>query len=251
MWLPPVKELHYFDKLATKRTLLDAKERRRVGLKGLLRLDAWFFRYWLAKRSDVWYAALFREAKCKGLITGEITPAYATVDVETLRRIKRTNSEIKLVFIMRDPVERAWSAVSNAMKKGSFEGAATVESMIQRARSSGTASRSAYAQTIGRVEAVFPRSQIRYFFFEDLRSRPTRTHRGPILVLGSAARNLCIRTIAKRGECCRGSKPIPLEFSITLARDYITSVQELCQRFEGPPHSWRDRYEKLLEGCDK
>ena len=118
LWLPPVKELHYFDKLDTKRTILDANERRRVGFRGLITIDPWFFRYWLIRRSDAWYEALFHQAQRKGLLTGEITPAYATVDEDVLRRIKRTNNEIKLVFIMRDPVERAWSAVNNAVKKG-------------------------------------------------------------------------------------------------------------------------------------
>ena len=122
LWLPPVKELHYFDKLETKWTILDAKERRRVGFRGLLRIDPWFFRYWLIRRSDAWYEGLFRGAQRKGLLTGEITPAYATVDEGVLRRIQRTNSKIKLVFVMRDPVERAWSAVNNAMKKGSDRG---------------------------------------------------------------------------------------------------------------------------------
>ena len=31
LWLAPVKELHYFDKLDTVRTCLDPKERRRLG----------------------------------------------------------------------------------------------------------------------------------------------------------------------------------------------------------------------------
>ena len=187
LWLPPVKELHYFDKLDTKRTILDAKERRRVGFRGLITIDPWFFRYWLMRRSDAWYEALFRQAQRKGRLTGEITPAYATLDEDVLRRIRRTNNDIKLVFIMRDPVERAWSAVNNAVKKGSIKGSPTVDTMIERARSPGTASRSAYAQTIKRVEAVFPHSQIRYCFFEDLSSCPTTAYCRPILFPGCAA----------------------------------------------------------------
>ena len=171
LWLPPVKELHYFDRLETKRTILDPKERRRVGLKRLLSLDPWLVSYWLRARSDKWYARLFRAAKARGLVAGEITPAYATLDETVLRRIKRMNDNIKLIFVMRDPVERAWSAVNNAAKKGAAD-ASSVEKSIERARESGTAARSAYADTIRRLEAVFPASQIHYCFFEDLRDRP-------------------------------------------------------------------------------
>src|SRR5215210_2387932 len=68
LWLPPVKELHYFDKLDTMRTILDAKERRRVRLNGLLSLNPWLFRFWLGKRGDAWYAELFHHAQTQGLI---------------------------------------------------------------------------------------------------------------------------------------------------------------------------------------
>src|SRR3954452_15598229 len=98
LWLPPVKELHYFDKLATTRTYLDAKERRRVRMKGLLSLDPWLFRYWFGRRGDRWYAKLFDAAQQNGLLAGEITPAYATLDEQVLRRIERINGEVKLIF---------------------------------------------------------------------------------------------------------------------------------------------------------
>ena len=54
-----------------------------------------------------------------------------------LRRVQRMNDKIKLIFVMRDPVERAWSAVNNAAKKGAAD-ASTVESSVKRARESGS-----------------------------------------------------------------------------------------------------------------
>ena len=74
--------------------------------------------------------ACFATLKARGLIAGEITPAYATLDEKVLRRIQRMNDKIKLIFVMRDPVERAWSAVNNAAKKGAAD-ASTVEKSIE------------------------------------------------------------------------------------------------------------------------
>ena len=88
-----------------------------------------------------------------------------------LRRIKRMNDKIKLIFVMRDPVERAWSAVNNAAKKGLAD-LSTVETSIEQARKSGAEARSAYVDTIKRLEAVFPANQIHYCFFDDLRDQP-------------------------------------------------------------------------------
>jgi hypothetical protein len=247
LWLPPVKELHYFDKLDTTRTVLDAKERRRVRLRGLLSLNPWLFRYWLGRRSDHWYAKLFHQAQTKGLIAGEITPAYATLDEGTLRRIQRMNRDIKLVFVMRDPVERAWSAVNNAVKKGVVD-APMVDAIIERARAPGTAARSAYADTIKRLEVIFPGRQICYCFFEDLRDRPETLTSGLLSFLGVEPGAAAPVQLPKAVNAAAGFKPIPTEFSREMARDYLPSVRELCQRFEGPPHSWRARYETLLNG---
>ena len=246
LWLPPVKELHYFDRLETKRTILDPKERSRVGLKQLLSLDPWLVSYWLRARSDEWYASLFRGAKAKGLVAGVITPAYATLDETVLRRIKRLNDKVKLIFVMRDPVERAWSAVNNAAKKG--VDASTVEKSIKRARESGAAARSAYADTIRRLEAVFPASQIHYCFFEDLRDRPEALTSDLFSFLGVAPVPPTPVQLPRAVNVAAGSKPIPAEFSRTMARDYLPMVGDLCRRFDGPPHRWRTRYETLLNG---
>jgi hypothetical protein len=241
LWLPPVKELHYFDKLDIERTILNPKERRRVGLKRLASLDPWLIRFWFRARSDDWYASLFSGAKAKGLIAGEITPAYATLDETILWRIKRMNDGIKLIFVMRDPVERAWSAVNNAAKKGAD--ASTVEKSIERAREWGTVARSAYADTIKRLEAVFPASQIHYCFFDDLRDRPKALTADLLSFLGVEQLPLQLPPAV---NVAAGSKAIPPEFSREMAGDYFAMVQLLCRRFQGPPHKWRARYENLL-----
>ncbi len=246
LWLPPVKELHYFDRLDSTRTILDAKERRRVGLRGLLSLDPWLFRYWFGRRSDDWYAKLFQQAQDEGLIAGEITPAYATLDEDILRRIQRMNGKVRLVFVMRDPVERAWSAVNNAAKKGLVDDAHSVETTIKRARTPGSVARSAYAETIKRLEHIFPKDQIYYCFFEDLRDRPESLTSALFSFLGVEPGPSVPIQLPRAVNVAAGAKPIPSEFSREMARDYLPVVGDLCQRFDGPPQEWRARYERLL-----
>lgn len=249
LWLPPVKELHYFDRLDIKRTILSPKERRRVGLKRLASLDPWLINYWFRTRDDDWYASLFRSAQAKGMIAGEITPAYATLGEDMLRRIQRMNDKIKLIFVMRDPVDRAWSAVNNAAKKGAAD-ASTVEKSIERARESGAVARSAYADTIKRLEAVFPASQIHYCFFDDLRDRPKALTAELLSFLGVEPVPATPLHLPQAVNVAAGSKAVPLEFSREMAGDYLSMVQQLCRRFQGPPHKWRARYENLLEGVE-
>ena len=64
--------------------------------------------------------------------------------------------------------------------------------------------------------------------------------------LGVPPENSAFVQLPSAVNVAAGVKPIPLEFSIAMARDYLPSVEELCRQFDGPPHSWRDHYEKLL-----
>ena len=59
LWLPPVKELHYFDKPEVSRTVADDKELRRVILLALYAPSLWHFPYLLGKRNQDWYVRLF------------------------------------------------------------------------------------------------------------------------------------------------------------------------------------------------
>jgi Sulfotransferase family len=249
LWLPPVKELHYFDKLDTRRTAFDAKERRRVRLSGLKSLDPWLFRYWFGRRGDSWYERLFADAQAKGLIAGEITPAYATLNEKVLRRIHHMNGKTKFIFIMRDPVDRVWSAVNNAAKKGAAD-TSTVSGALERARDSGARARSAYADTITRLEAIFPEKQIHYCFFDDLRDRPEALTADVLAFLGVEPKPTVAIKLPQAVNVAAGSKGAPLEFAREMARDYLPMVEQLCRRFDGPPRQWRARYEHLLNGAD-
>ncbi len=246
LWLPPVKELHYFDKPEITRTILNAHERRRIGLKRLVRLDPWQLRFWLGRRNDRWYASLFADARARGLVPGEITPAYATLPEPTLRRIRDLNPDLRLVYILRDPVDRAWSAVHNAAKKGD-PSAAHVETAIARAREPGVVARSAYADTIERLEAVFGAERLRCCFFEDLRDRPAALTAELLRFLGVEPIPLALPQAV---NVAAGSKAVPLAFARAIAADALPTVERLCRRFDGAPQAWRARYEKLISGDD-
>lgn len=248
LWVAPVKELHYFDKSDTPRTVMDPKERQRVGLSGLKSLDPWYVRYWFGARSDDWYARLFRRAQTKGFIAGEVTPAYATLDESVFRRIHRMNGNIKLVFVMRDPVDRVWSAVSNAYKKGKGRARGTLTNRQVRSwmREPGRASRSAYLDTIERIEGIFPKRQIHYCFFDDLRDRPEQFSRDIFSFLGVDPDQAEQIELPEAINTAAGDKTVPDIFALDMAKEYLPMVEALSQRFGEVPERWRARYEDML-----
>lgn len=249
LWLPPVKELHYFDEpVRSKRYYRYLRMRLISGLWVRRPLSRFDLSYFLGRRSDAWYCNLFEPARRRGLLTGEITPAYSILDEAALQRLKALSPDVKLIYLMRDPVMRSWSAVMKLRRKRGLAGVPTGEEAINDARTEGVWKRSSYLDCVERLERVFRREQIFYGFFEQLAEDPTAfvTHLLKFLGVepGDVARLL---PPAPVNVAAAGRKP-PAEFSRALATACLPWVEKLCLRFEGPPHAWRARYEVLLDG---
>ena len=110
---------------------------------------------------------------------GDITPAYSTLDKERFEAIKAglesKKFKIKLIFLMRDPVERVWSQLrmNNRLlneRKGKPRPSAQDEYM-QLSRFYKTASckkRTRYEEISATIESVFSKECIYYGFYENL-----------------------------------------------------------------------------------
>ncbi len=87
------------------------------------RKEVFFDRY--HDRGEEWYAGLFSGSN-KYRASGEITPTYFG-NTKALERMKTFNQDMKLIIILRNPVDRAIShyrmEVENARINGSFESA--------------------------------------------------------------------------------------------------------------------------------
>ncbi len=130
VYVPPVKELHHFDRLDKKTigakvasadqpdtgTALYKKNKGRrqrtlARLRGhLLRGEfrtLWFYYQFLGvKRDDAWYDALFPR---RFSVAGEITPEYALLSDEMIGQITQRYPDIKVLYLLRNPIDRAWS----------------------------------------------------------------------------------------------------------------------------------------------
>jgi hypothetical protein len=248
-WLPPIKELHYFDdplRLNRSRYFQFMRMRLFVGARLRRPLTGWDLRYFFLTRSDAWYRSLFAPARNRGLIGGEFTPTYATLDEATFAHIRDINPAVKILFIMRDPVMRSWSSVLKSRKKHGVNDPLSAETAIAHASRTGVVEKSSYVHTIEKLDRVFPREQVHYAFFDDIASSPK----------SFLARILCFLGVdpliappmlpaGPVGSSAAGVRP-PIEFERQLATQYLDDVSRLCRRFDGPPHLWRARYESLV-----
>src|SRR2546421_8253693 len=113
-WMPPIKELHYFD-LLSRTKMADPQPRDER--------DACFFEKIKDLRARPHidlenYARLF-ESKGQ-LLSGDMTPAYSMLNDEIVDPIIDYFPNLKVIFLVRDPVERAWSQLSMGVRLGNI-----------------------------------------------------------------------------------------------------------------------------------
>lgn len=177
--LRSIKELHFFD--ALDRGEVDrqvaAVEARRAGYladmaeAGPHRL---LVRARQVKDCEDWLGVLrsgderaylgYLGAGAGGRMVADMTPAYALLSEERLRRMAGIARDVRFLYLVRDPVERLWSHVrmiarARAEKDGNHEGrAAHVLSRVFRGKETEIAVRGDYAAAIGKLaRAVDPR----------------------------------------------------------------------------------------------
>ena len=265
IWLPPVKELHYFDqniqdagttfaayKRFTGKRPFDERWRRQVknrtknNLKNpSLESLVWDFKYFMLTPSDDWYASLFRPGK--GKTAGEITPSYSLLEKESISHIHELMPRAKLLFFMRNPIERAWShAVMDLDKRGGRSVEEAAEEQVQRHFNRPDSRRLAdYMRTLEHWQSFYGEEQFFVGFLEDI-------HLFPEELLGRVYGYLGVDPSfrprsAKKKIHSRSVGKIPTKLATYLAGMYREEVSRLDKRFGGYASFWLYCADRLLE----
>lgn len=105
-------------------------------------------------------------------ITGDITPSYSGLSsfaFEIIRRkIESVGFHLKIIFLMRDPFERCWSAVRMNQRQGRIKNSSEINALRDYYSSEQYYFRTNYKATIQSLESVFDKSQIHYGIYEEL-----------------------------------------------------------------------------------
>jgi Sulfotransferase family len=180
-WMPPVKELHYFDQLNKRRQFHPPRcgdERDASFLESMKNLSG---RFYLDLDS---YGQLFCH---KGrLLSGDISPAYSTLTDEIIERVVDHFPNMKVVFMARDPVERAWSQLSMGVRLGMINkfDATDPEEVICNLLNPGVLIRSHPSKIVARWKRYVGPENFRVYFFDDLKERPAELRRSILEFLG-------------------------------------------------------------------
>jgi hypothetical protein len=258
--MPERKEIHYFERsttypfyqqhpgaLARKRRLLARRvieDVRRRDWREIVR----DLRFLTGLNDDRWYAALFAEAG--GKVTGEITPAYAALTQKQIEHIHAIMPRARIIFLVRDPVERAWSAVKFGVRWS------TGRSLSPEAFSLGDLRRMVeterfraqgdYVRTVTQWRRCFPPEQFFIGFFDDVVQRPTQFLSNVFEFLGVDASEEHVTQLAFQKTNVSQVREMPPEFRSLLTEIYYPQIVLLSDFLGGYAVEWRRKAENTL-----
>ena len=261
IWMPPMKEIHYFDR--PHRSLrhrlrghfnIDRNARRR--LLGALKSVPWKWRqndaFWLLRfillpRSDRWYESLF-PAHHLGRI-GEITPGYAHFDEEQIERIHRLMPDARIIYILRNPIEMAWSLTLqlNRYRRQYPLETWSRERLLRHLTAREMVRIGDYDGNLQRWEKIYGADRILVAFHEDLRKDPVALYQRILafLELGDVDDE---DIIVERVNVNKGSTGLdPTAVLPALAACYYDGIIRAHQRFQNAyTAEWVERADGLI-----
>jgi Sulfotransferase family len=245
-WMPPLKELHYFDRFwrserKPERAQLareDARDER--ALQFLDSMAALYSRPEIDFRG---YAELFAP---KGtLLAGDITPGYSILQDEIVEALIGHFPEMKVIFLARDPVERAWSHLSMWVRHERIPrfDATAVDAVMRNLLRPEVILRSHPTKIIARWRRYVRPELFRVYFFDDLKIDPSGLRTSVISFLGGDPGKKSGNLPADYNPKARLEKlPLSEEMRSYLARFFEAELKACATELEGPAKEWPARY---------
>jgi len=228
VFLPKMKELHFFD---------EERKGSPNDTSGLI----WYRPFYFDMSNPAhfrWYGLQFSSAGVA--VKGDITPDYSLLSAERVKLIHRKIPGLRIIYILRNPIERAWSGLRKSIwyQKGADEIAAKDPRWLARTiMHPEVLERGNYRHAIETWGSIFPETNMMILFYDDILANSAA-------VLAKVYAFLSLRQPAA-GSPDIGSRvnaapelPMPKEIRAKLEVYYRDQIFYLQTRFDRDLRHW-------------
>jgi hypothetical protein len=239
-WMPPLKELHYFDQLSRVQRSPSSRFRDERDLRFLESMNSLSAKPYIDFEH---YARLFDP---KGpLLSGDISPNYSTLNNDLIRRIAEYFPKLKVIFLARDPVERVWSHLSMEVHYHQIEAfdVTDIDEVNRNVLRRGMLLRSYPSVVVARWKRYVHPDRFRIYFFDDLQRNPTELRRSVLDFLGADPDKSGSRVMPDHNIWARMEKlPLTDKVRSHLAQFFKKELKTCAARLGGAARDWPARY---------
>ena len=239
-WMPPVKELHYFDQLSRVQRAAHPRCRDERDRRFLDRLKSLSAEAGIDLEN---YGRLF-EPKAS-LVSGDISPNYSTLNNKVVQQVVGYFRNLKVIFLARDPVERVWSHLSMEVHYRQIEpfDVTNIDEVNRNLLRRGMLLRSYPSAVVARWKRYVDPEQFRVYFFDDLQRNPAELRRSILRFLGADPDKPSGRLNADYNSWTRMEKlPLTNKVRSRLAQFFKKELKTCAARLGGPARDWPARY---------
>lgn len=246
-----VKEVHYFNTIHNGSILLTRRkvnQLEKIITQNRLSLERYFtnlssgkpvnkgIHKLLSPVDDNWYIELFSQNKKK--YAADFTPEYALLPDAGFENINRVCKKKKIIFIMRDPIDRAKSAIRYFFEtQGKNILDITTEQIIKLISSDFIINMSSYELTIQKLEQHFNTEDLLYLFYEDVMQNKQEAINIVTRFL-DIADVYCSEEQLERRVNVTNSYDFPDEISEILKLRLQKTYVSMSRRFDRLPEKW-------------
>ena len=259
LWMPPMKEIRYLDRDITlarraSKILKNAREDSKQHQNRLSRRRAWddrdmaFMEQVVSYKGDPMdlerYASLFGY---KGTLkSGDVTPGYSALREEVIAQIAQRFPDVRVVFLLRDPIARAWSQISMAHRNDRFDVSLLDDLQAFGAflKTSDDLERVGYPTRIaGRWKRNAPAEMFRHFFFDDIANDAAGVRREILTWIGADPEKSSGELAADHNKKS-GTKKLELTPDIrdVLIDHFRAEILSCAEMFSGHAKTWVTNY---------
>ncbi|MAA72656.1 MAG: hypothetical protein CL679_13125 [Bermanella sp.] len=188
IWTPVVKELQFFNEKFLKDVFPWTQQHRVNHAKSAIsyaitgetdcQWDNIKQAVHIADSNEIsyeWYEVVFDYAE-KGMIKGEMTPEYSLLDYEHVQEIQSRYPNLKIIFVMRDPVQRALSGIKMRLLQEGFDDSSDQqeidEFVLNCSKDWDVIERGNYKNIINIWSSVFGESNFLTLLSDELKNEP-------------------------------------------------------------------------------
>ena len=180
-----------------------------------------------------------------------ITADYYILNLEEVEQIRAILPKLKIILILRDPIERAWSHIRYLWTRKLFTDISNLEAIKKFIEKPVQSLRSDYVRTLNIWNSCFPQEQIYIGFYDDIVQDPQKFLLNVFNFLGIES------TIAFNNETLNKKVNISRELQILaeikyyLANKYYPELLKLSNLVGGYSIDWLEEAEKILNATEK